>query len=423
MLNEKWKLDCRIRRLFMVLFLSFLALGTVSAEGQKEKEEIVIGRPIPVTGGLSVFAEPTPWLVEKFESMVNEDGGIYIAEYDKKLPIRIKVVDTQSSPAKTSEVGAQLILKDNVDVLYVSGAPPTVGPITALAEQHGVPCVSTNMPSELFMMGGDHKWCYNSSLAIGDVMDSLLQIWDKIPNNKVVAVCAQSDPDGVAWAEQMQKIGKEKDYTVVDAGRFPEGATDYTSLISGWKEADAEILIANMSPPDFALMWRQCFREGYLPKVAIISKALGYPSAVEAVGDDLAVGTIGETSWHPSYPYTSSLSGYDSTDIKNLYEEETGTQWTAPIGGNYNGYEIIIDAITRAQSLDPEKIRQALEETELESIMGTIVFNENHTCSTPVVAHQWVKGTRFPFDSKLISNGKFSNLTLEAEPQSLLDFH
>jgi len=34
-----------------------------------------------------------------------------------------------------------------------------------------------------------------------------------------------------------------------------------------------------------------------------------FPTAVEAIGGDLGLGTSTEAVWHPSYPFKSSLTG------------------------------------------------------------------------------------------------------------------
>ena len=39
---------------------------------------------------------------------------------------------------------------------------------------------------------------------------------------------------------------------------------------------------------------------------------------------------------------------------------------------------IVVDAIKRANSTDPEKIREALEKTDYTGLVGNIKFNEKH---------------------------------------------
>jgi branched-chain amino acid transport system substrate-binding protein len=87
-----------------------------------------------------------------------------------------------------------------------------------------------------------------------------------------------------------------------------------------------------------------------------------------------------------------------------------GKQWTQPIGGFYLGYEILADVLRRAGSIDKETIRKALADTNLETIGGPITFSDKNIAITPVGLIQWVKGERFPFESKLVSGGNYPNI-------------
>ena len=80
------------------------------------RDHILIGRPLPITGPVSVFAQATPWVDNKAVAEMNKDGGFYIKEYDKKLLVKVKLVDTESDPTKAGDLGSKLILNDNVDI-------------------------------------------------------------------------------------------------------------------------------------------------------------------------------------------------------------------------------------------------------------------------------------------------------------------
>ena len=71
---------------------------------------ILIGHPNPSTGALAEFGLVSPWADERAIAAVNSQGGIYVGEYGKRLPVRVKVVDTQSDPVKARKLGEQLIV-------------------------------------------------------------------------------------------------------------------------------------------------------------------------------------------------------------------------------------------------------------------------------------------------------------------------
>ncbi|UCH08810.1 MAG: ABC transporter substrate-binding protein, partial [Deltaproteobacteria bacterium] len=261
----------------------------------------------------------------------------------------------------------------------------------------------------------------DASFSVRDYSASFLEAWDQIDTNKVIGLCAQNDADGIAWAEGAYGPLRAAGYKIVDLGRFPEGTNDYTTQINGWKKENVEILFANMAPPDFATLWRHCHRMGFIPKACTVGRGGMFPSAIEAIGGDLGRGVSSEAVWHPAYPFKSSLTGETSKQFSDAYEKATGKQWTQPLGGSYSGYEILADALRRAQTLDKETIRKALADTKLETLQGLTKFTKDNIAIVPSGCLQWVKGEKYPFEAMLVSNGNYDNLPVQAKMISIRD--
>lgn len=383
------------------------------------KDHILIGRPLPITGPVGAFAESSPWLDNKALAEINKDGGIYIKEFGKKLPLEVKIVDTESNPTKAAEIASKLILRDKIDIMYVSATPATVSPVAAVCERQKMPSISTMMPNEMFLLGGPFHWAFNASFSVGDYIASFIQAWDQVETNRVVGLCAQNDPDGVAWAKGTAAALGPAGYKEVDFGRFPPGTIDYTSQINGWKKEKVEILNANMAPPDFATLWRQCHQMGFIPKVCIAGRAGLFSSAMEAIGGNLGLGVLSEAVWLPAFPFRSSLAGYTAKEFCNTYEAASGKQWTQPLGGCYAGYEILADALKRAQTLDKEILRKAIAATDMETLQGHTKFTKDNVSVQATGCLQWVKGNKFPFDAVLVSNGNYKILPIERKAVSI----
>ncbi|MBW2030454.1 MAG: ABC transporter substrate-binding protein [Deltaproteobacteria bacterium] len=402
-----------------VLGVSTVLPGMPKLVRAGSKDHILIGRPLPLTGPVAAFSESSPWLDNRALAAINKDGGIYIKEYGKKLPVKVKILDTESNPTKAGELASRLILKDKIDVMYVSSTPATVSPVSGVCERFKVPSVSTMMPCEMFLHGGKYDWCFNASMSVVDFLVAFIEAWDQVETNKVVGLCAQNDPDGIAWAEGARKALAPKGYKLVDLGRFPVGTNDYTTQINGWKKGKVEILFANMSPPDFITMWRQCHRNGFIPKMCTAGRAGLFSSTIEAIGGDLGVGVTSEAVWLPSYPFKSSLSGETAKEFADAYEKASGKQWSQPLGGLYTGYEILADALRRAETLDREAIRRALADTDLQALQGPIKFTKENIAVTPSGCLQWVKGKKFPFEAVLVANGNYANLPVQRKAVSI----
>jgi branched-chain amino acid transport system substrate-binding protein len=371
------------------------------------RDHILIGRPGPWTGPLAELSAPGPWASKRAQAEINRDGGIFIKDLGKKLPVKFKSVDTQSDSAKSAELASKLILRDKVDVMVVTGGPDIINPVSAVCERNEVPCIAY-CPHEPWLTGAPYKWSFDFFWSVKDVFDVYIGMWGEVADktNKVVGGLWGSDPEGVVWSTAFPGAFKDLGYKLVDPGRFPINQADFTSFINIWKKEKVEILTGTVAPPVWSTAWRQCHQQGFNPKIVTIAKACLFPAAMEALGGNLADGLSTEIWWTPQHPYRSSLGGYSCKELADAWTEETGKQWTQPLGYEYAAFEIMLDALKRAGSLNKEKIRNAIIRTDMETVAGPIKFNKNHTASTPLVGGQWVKGKKWPWDLQITYNEK-----------------
>jgi branched-chain amino acid transport system substrate-binding protein len=371
------------------------------------KTEILIGLPNPSTGPLAGFGEASPWAHEKALEAINKDGGIFIKEEGKKLPVKVKMADTESDPTKTSELTAKLILKDNVDLMTVMHTPDTVNPADAMCERYKMPCISLDAPVEAWKNGGPYTWSYHAFWTVDSATDLFMGMWEKFTGGQMKKVLGgfwPNDPDGATWSEIFKKKASGKGYKVVDPGRFPYFNKDFSSFISMFKKEGVEVITGTLIAPDWATAWKQCHQQGFIPKMATVAKACLFPSDVQAIGGDLPQGLTTEVWWSPFHPFKSSLTGQTTKDICDLWEKETGKQWTPPIGFKYAGFEIAADALRRCQTLEKEALRKAIGDTVMDTIVGPIKYNSEHYSETPLVGGQWVKGKKWPWELQIVYN-------------------
>ena len=370
-----------------------------------ERDYILIGQPGAYTGPISAMTEPSHWVAESAVSEINKQGGIYIKELGKKLPVKVKLLDTEGNATKAGELATRLIVRDKVDMMYPTGTPSAVNPVSAACERYGIPCVGY-CPLEPWLGGGPYKWAFLFFWSLDDVVDLFTGMWDQYGDrtNKVVGGLWDNSEDGGVWAQILPKKLNSMGYKVIDPGRFPLFQKDFTSSISLFKKEKVDILTGNLIPPDWATAWRQMRQQGYAPKIATIGKAIVFPAGVDALGGDLARGLTTEVWWSPSHPFKSSLTGQSSEELAEAWTKKSGKQWTQPIGFEHTAWEIMIDALKRAGSLDKKKIREAMSQTDLNSVVGPIKFDTHNFASTPPVGGQWVKGRKWPWDLRIVYN-------------------
>ncbi|MEM4576446.1 MAG: ABC transporter substrate-binding protein [Candidatus Nezhaarchaeales archaeon] len=387
---------------------------TLPPPGPAAPEYIKIGWPAPITGGIAAFAETTPWMVEQVEKYVNNVmGGVYLAEYGKKVPIKIILRDIKSDSDAAASVAAELITRENVDLMLALYSPAMTNPISAQCERYGVPCIVSQTIIVSWLMGGPYTWSYCIGLAEPDYAVLFFDLFDTIKDktNKVVALINSDDPDGRATAAAWKAQAEKRGYTIVDLGLIPYGTKDFSTYVEACKKAGADILTGNMIPTDFASFWRQCNEMSYKPKLVAMARSLLFPSWVAALGGDLGNGLVGYIWWTPYHPYESSLTGQTPQDLCQAWETYSGKQWTPVLGMTHAVLEVAVKAIEKAGSLDKAKIRDALANIDLNTIVGRVNFKapltssqqaryqafenmikyKDHYVVVPPVAIQWVK--------------------------------
>ena len=385
----------------------------------KGRDYILIGRPNPTSGPMAPFGEPTPWVDEKAVEAINKRGGIYIKEAGKKLPVKMKIVDTESSDTKAAEVAARLILKDKVDLMIVLHGPPVVNPVAAMCERNEVPCIAGDNPVEAWLTGGPYKWTYHSFWTVDKLTDLFIDMWDinADKTNKTVGCLFPNDADGKEWSRIFAEKLPKKGYKFIDTGRFPFGQPDYTAFISILKKNKVDILTGVLITPDWATAWRQCHQQGYIPKIATIGKAILFPSSVGAIGAELPQGLTTEIWWSPHHPFKSSLTGQTPRELCDQWTKETGKQWVAAVGAKHYAWERAYDALVRAETLEKTKLREAIAKTDMKTAIFAdhVKYNKENWSETPLVGGQWVKGKKWPWELQIISNKQNPNIPLTGE--------
>ncbi len=386
------------RRAVVARGLGLLAAPAIlrAIPAQAQSKIIKIGHVSPRTGPLAGFGEADGFILDQVRAILAkglESGG-------KAYQVEIVSKDSQSSGTRASEVASELILRDKVDLIVASATPDTTNPVADQAEVNEVPCITTNCPWQPYFFGrnGDPKkgfsWTYHFFWGLEDVIAAFLALWEGQPTNKVVGGLFPNDADGNAWGDPQRGLPPalaQAGYRLIDPGRYQVMNNDFTSQITRFKEAGAEIVTGNMIPPDFATFWSQAAQQNFHPKIVTIGKALLFPSVVNSLGPR-GNGLTSEIWWTPNYPFRSGLTGQSAQQLTDAYTNATKRPWSQPIGYQHALFEVAIDVLKRAQSIEPKSILDAIVATNYNSIVGPVHWTGQpvkNVSKTPLVAGQW----------------------------------
>jgi branched-chain amino acid transport system substrate-binding protein len=400
--------------------------GTKSgAGGGGTTATLKVGFVSPRTGSTAGFGEPDAYVLGLARKALA--GGLSIG--GKKYAVQIVDKDSQSNPQRSAQVANDLINGEGVDLVLTTSTPETVNPVSDACEAAGVPCISTVVPWEAWYFGrgakpgqpSPFKYTFHFSFGVEQFDLAYTHLWPQVPTNKKVGVMWPNDSDGNAIRTALGPMLTKAGYTVVDPGAYTDGTNDYSSQIGKFKAQGCEIFNTFPIPPDFATFWQQAAQQGYRPKIAQIAKTGLFPSQVEALGP-IGVGLASGAYWHPTFPYSSSLTKMSSKDLTDGYQNSTGKQWTQQLGASMAVFDVGAAALqAAADPKDRAGLAKAIGSLQVQTPLGNLAWGKGPNASvvvTPIIGGQWLTaaaGSKFKLDFVLCENSADPNVPVGAQ--------
>ena len=397
-----------------------MAAGGLAAPAFAQGKKIRLGYVSPQSGPLAAFSDADQFIINGF---LQSEGG---ANFE------VIVKDSQSNPNRAAEVAKELIIDDEIDMMLVASTPETTNPVATTCESEEIPVISTVAPWQPYFIGqqgnpGDpgswrpFDFSFHFFWGLEDVISTFTSMWNQLDTNKSVGAIFPNDGDGNAWGDPnvgFPPVLDAQGFTLTDTGRYQNLTDDFSAQINAFKAANCEIVTGVPIPPDFTTFWTQAKQQGFNPKAASIGKAILFPQAVEALGDQ-GHNLSSEVWWSPSHPFASSLTGVSAADLAAGYTAATGKQWTQPIGFVHALFEMAADVMGRVEdSRDPDEVTSAIAATQLSSMVGRIVFDgaglppfaAANVAKTPLVGGQWRLKDGGGYDLVIVDNSDHPNI-------------
>lgn len=367
-----------------VLTLVLSACGSsADASTGSSSDPIVLGTTLPLTGPLGIFGPPIEAGYEQAIKKINDAGGVDVGGTKRQLKLVVK--DSKSDPTVVTSTAKSLINDEHAVALLGSVTPPLTIPLSVVADQEQIPAISPLTPTLAWLGANKSGWKYAYDVFIDEVAQTAVnfQASDLVSTNKKVALFTDTGEDGKAmgalWEQQAPKYG----YSVVYRANFPVGTTDFSQFVQKAKDSGAEVMIAQIIPPDAVALWKQMKALGYAPKTAWAEKG-GTVGFADAAGP-LAEGTSVFGWWSPKNGNVGGEAVYNANTA--TFGDGLGAQ---AVVASYAMVEIVADALKRAGSTDPDALNKALSETKgLNTAWAKITIGPDHRGVVPPTAVQW----------------------------------
>jgi len=335
------------------------------AKQAKVVEPIKIGAIFSVTGPASNLGAPEYKTAQMLVDEINAAGGIL----GRQVVLILK--DSQGDPEKAISFAKQLIEEDKVFAIIgpsTSGETMKIKDICETAQTILISCAAAEV-----IVNPVAKYVFKTPQKDSQAAEKIFDVMNRLGIKKI-GVLADNSGFGNAGKEQLEKLAPAKGITIVIAETYDKAATDLTAVLTkvkakkveavvNWSIVPAQSIIAkNMKQLAMKAPLFQSHGFGnirYVTEAGEAAEGIIFPAGRLLVADVLP----------DDHPQKALLTKYKK-DYEAKYGEEVST-----FGGHaYDAILVLKSAIEKAQSVDKEAVRTAIETTT--GLVGTAgIFN------------------------------------------------
>ena len=337
------------------------------------QDEVVIGVLYPLTGPVAQVGIDAVAAVRTAVEIINEDVDLNVPMGPGVgLPnlggakVRIVVIDHGGKPDIGLAEAERLITQEGVHALFGAYYSSVTATASQVAERYQIPFLNAESTSAKLTTRG-FKWFFRTTPHDGEFTATMYEFMADFQSMKgveleTISILHEDSVWGSGSAAAQVDMAAAGGYEVVNNIAYDKTTTSLTAEVQRLKAAAADVLLPSSYTSDAMLFLRTAKELDYNPTLLIAQNA-GYtdPTFLETLGAD-AEGAITRS------PFNSDLA--ESIPLINevnarFREHSNGRDLSDVPVRAFTGFLTLVDAINRAGSTDPEKIRIALTETDI----------------------------------------------------------
>jgi branched-chain amino acid transport system substrate-binding protein len=346
--------------IFVVLVAITLVLTAGSPALAKKENVVKIGNIIPLSGPSASVGLQGKNARDYATEIINNAGGIKSLGGAKLVNIYL---DSKSDPTVGVSSAEQLINSERVHVLSGCWNSAVTYPTTQVAERYGVPFI---VPVSVRDTITERGFKYTFRLAAKDswwTRDQFrfLEDMKKATGTelKTVALVYENGDWGTGMQAQWIKLAKQYGYDVVLDEPYPSTASDLTPVAMKIKKANPDVILLTSNAAD-AILLTNAMTEMNVKAKAIIGTGGGHadPMYRKNTGKNCEY-VVDVVEWE------TDLNRPSIPEINAEFKKRYGYDLAGESVDAFASVFVIADALERAGSLKPKKIRDAFATTKL----------------------------------------------------------
>ena len=371
-------------------------LAGAPAQAKVEGDTIVLGSANSLSGKYSSNGIDTQNGYDLAVKKVNEMGGVMVG--GKSYKLKVQYYDDESTPARTAQLLERLIKQDGVEFIlgpYSSATTIAAAPVT---EKYKVPMIEAEGASRaLFTKGYKYLFAVLSTSeqylasAIG-LAAEIAEKNGKKPSDVRVALVFENDAFSqdvrAGVLDDMKKFGMQ---AVID-DKMPPDLSDISATLTKVKAIKPDLLVISGHNKGAVTAARQ-IQEMQI-NVPLIAMTHCEGAKITDQFGPAADGYLCPTQWAETLSYSDKYFG-SAGDYDKLFKATYPTYQNVPYQAAQASAAVLVwkEAFERANSFEPEKVRDAIAATDMETFYGAVKFApEGNNIAKPMVLRQIQNG-------------------------------
>jgi len=344
------------------VLMALLVLVSAMIPAVHAADPIVVGAYLSMTGGVAAYGQMGWSGISIGKKMQPEVLG---------RPVDVRLVDTKSDKVESANAVSRLIDKEKVSAIIGEMISGNTIAGAAVAENNHVLMISPTATNPLVTQG--KKWitrvCFIDTDQ-GRILAKLARDELKVKTAALIYDVSQDYSVGLAtfFRNDFTKGGGK----ILVEAKFKSGDRDFTPQLSSIKSAKPDVICAPIYYTECAILAKQA-REMGLNVPILAGDGVQAPELIE-LGGPAVEGIYFTTHFHKDM-----ITSARGKKFLEIFEKDTGkTEPDAFTAMACDAYLLLLDAITRANSTEPAKIREALLSTkDFEGVSGKISMKPN----------------------------------------------
>ena len=355
-----------------IVILASLAIITGAASA-KAQQEVKIGVLNPLSGPTAQIGIDAVAAIRTAAEIVNEGADLPLALAGNKglrglggAKVILVVVDHQGKPEVGQSETERLITQEKVHALIGAYFSSVTAAASQAAERAGIPFVNADSTQPALTQRG-LKYFFRTTPTdenFSELMFDFLKDFGAKSGQSFqsVSLFHEDTAYGTDSARVQERLAKERGFRVLENIAYKAQTTSLTAEVQRLKAANADVLLPSSYTSDTFLLLRTARDLDYNPRL-IVAQNAGFtdPTFISTMGKD-AEGAITRS------PYNADLESRIPLlpKINAIFRKHSNGRDLSDVPArNFTGIMTLLDAINRAGSTDPEKIRAALAATDI----------------------------------------------------------